>query len=170
MRSKLYRAVTGGRDLIRSTTATVEGALEALEGLYKMCPWMERIPMAREDGADQGTLRGQDVVRAILESAPGKWWTLTLLAREVEDRDWSPMSHNALRMAADRVVANDPDHYFKDTGTKTGAATYSYRPFATSDPNGRHGLAGSLGRSAMDDLRAHISDMEVQFTEEDLKG
>ena len=114
--------------------------MQVMDGILTMFPQLREepvwVPRASKSSSvvigeeDEDKPRGQEAVRQIMQSSPGKWWTLSGLVHEMARRDWPLSSDNAVRMAAERVVAGDPLHYFKDKGEKTGSTTYSYRPFA----------------------------------------
>lgn len=76
--------------------------------------------------------KGQDAVRRVLYDSPGEWFTVTRMATELRRRGWigdDPEAGGAVRAAIARAEKSD-ELIFKGKGAKTGAITYSYRPFA----------------------------------------
>lgn len=75
--------------------------------------------------------RGQEAVVRVMQESVGKWWPVGLVTEELSKRGWLPESDNpanAVRAALDRLVAIEDSGFRKDRG-KSGAVTYSYRPF-----------------------------------------
>jgi hypothetical protein len=129
---QLDREINEGQRVAAEALTRAEGALKAREGILAMFPKLLSPPDGADDPADDRP-RGQDAVRRIMEDAPGKWWTVTGLLAELHAREWMPESDspaNAVRVAVERVVTGDPDRFYKAKGEKTGATTYSFRPFA----------------------------------------
>ena len=111
-----------------------QGANDVLSGLLRMFPDLDEDIKDRnrtEPGVDRP--RGQEAVRRIMVDAPGKWWTVKDLVRELSTRGWQPDARNpmtAVRAAAERVVTGDTA-FKKSRGDRSVAATYSFHPLET---------------------------------------
>jgi hypothetical protein len=75
--------------------------------------------------------KGTEAVRTVLMGTKGKWFSVDMMVRDLDQRGWLPdskMPSNAVRTALERLIATEPEHFHKDTGTKTGKVVYAYKP------------------------------------------
>ncbi|MCA1702848.1 MAG: hypothetical protein LC808_06080 [Actinobacteria bacterium] len=129
---------------VRSATQRAGALRKLIEGYVELFPdlatdsTVSPASVEAESSVGQPTLvqrdprpRGQEAIRQVMQKAVGKWWTVSSLVRELEQRGWLPDSEipaSAVRTAVERLVSTDPNVH-KDKG-RTGAVTYSFRPFA----------------------------------------
>jgi hypothetical protein len=128
------------QDEIRKQRSRLDGIIEVRRGLLRMFPDL-REETAPDPGADveMDRPKGAEAVKWILEHTAGKWFSVPMVHRELEVREWVPGGSdkpmNATRAALDRLVTSDPQHFKKDRGEKSGKAVYAYKPSATQPIN-----------------------------------
>jgi len=91
-----------------------------------------------EDAPGEQIPKGQEAVKQVLYGSEGEWFTVTRMANELRRRGWlgdASGAGGAVRAALRRAQEADP-RIFRDRGAKTGALTYSFRPFEPHDPSG----------------------------------
>lgn len=103
-----------------------------IEGYRELFPDLEADDSPGEVVADDPDRpRGVEAVVRVLQESPGKWFTVRLMTKELEQRQWLPTSadpESAVRAALARAHAGDEVHIDKGRGKKTGQITYRYAP------------------------------------------
>jgi hypothetical protein len=118
----------------------MEGLRQIKAGLLKVYPDLVSEPpnpLTDEDVWTGDKPKGASAVGVVLAETPGKWFSVSMMVRELDRRGWLPESDNpanATRAALERLIAANPD-VRKDTGTKTGQVVYAYkgRPGSSTD-------------------------------------
>ncbi len=140
----------------------IEGYSEVYPDLMPTLSAEANKPYTDEPG--EKVPKGQEAVKEVLYSSEGEWFTVTRMVHELQRRGWlgdAPEVGGAVRAALRRAQEADP-RIFKDHGAKTGALTYSFRPFkeiaprSTNEPD-----SDEHGQGAAADFYLSGSDPEV---------
>lgn len=110
----------------------IDGYIELFPGLA------DHAPPPASFNHEEERPRGQEAVRRVMRQSPGKWFTVKLMAGELQRRGWLPDSEqpiNAVRTALDRLAEADP-HVGKGMGEKTRSVTFRWTQEAVASPNG----------------------------------